>query len=407
MIEPEDEELEGEGEQWHQKVSHEDQHELFAEAPEPVEAKSEHPIEEVSDPSKAQTFGANQAANQKHLEGGAPVAEKPLHEVWIPRIRKFLENPTNRYASIGVGLGIVVGVAVAAITWYANNPSGRYDLGSVISDAVGLRGRLYVKWEDHLHYRLGLEPTYPERIPGFSLAAGNPPRPLSFAIQLRDVQGFELCSKEILLKYDAKRAEAFAPVPHGAKAEAENASDKPAAEGDNTAQADGAEAAREKSKDLFDLQAGPDGQIASINAQGDLPCSKSAYENAVSWSFVPDFPSVAEQKDLLQRLKERQEYTENLDRRAASPAKKKARNPAPNTVVFFIEGDDSIVDYDAASGIIVTRGRKTFAVDRSGAEAGVLKGSDFPMRIHYRCDQTDNCVLISQGAGVLHTRLRR
>jgi hypothetical protein len=403
MIEPEDEELEGEGEQWHQKINHEDQHDLFAEALAPIEGKSEHPIEEVSDPGHAPTIGAN----QEHLNPGAPLAEKPLHEVWIPRIRKFLENPTNRYASIGVGLGIVVGVAVAAITWYGNNPSGRYDLGAVTSDAAGLRGRLYVKWEDQLHYRLELEPNYPERIPGFSLAAGNPPRPLSVAIQLRDIQGSELCSKEILLRYDAKRAEALAPVPRGAGAEAQSGSVSSAAEGDNTAQADGAEGAREKGNDLFDLQAGKDGQVASINAQGDLPCSRSAYENAVSWSFVPDFPSVAEQKDLLERLKERQAYAENLARRASSPAKKKAKKPAPNTVVFFIEGDDSIVEFDAASGIIETRGRKTFAIDRSGAEAAVLKGGDLPMRIHYRCDQTGNCALTSQGAGVLHTRLRK
>jgi hypothetical protein len=402
MIEPEDEELEVEGEQWHQKIDHEDQHELFNEAPEPVEVKPEPPGEEASDSSQSQRLGANPAANQENLQAGAPADERPLHEVWIPRIRKFLENPTNRYASIGVGLGIVVGVVVAAITWYGNNPSGRYDLGPVTSDVVGLRGRLYVKWEDQLHYRLELEPNYPERIPGFSLAAGNPPRPLSVAIQLRDVQGFELCSKEILLRYDAKRAEALAPMPHGAQAARESVSDTSGAGGTDSAQ----EAARERGKDMFELQGGKDGQITSINAQGDLPCSKSAYENAVSWSFVPEFPSVVEQKDLLKRLKERQEYAESLARREANPAKK-AKKPAPNTVVFFIEGDDSIVEYDASSGIIVTRGRKTFAIDRSGAEAGVLKGSDFPMRIHYRCDQTGICALTSQGAGVLHTRLRR
>ncbi|MGA9668721.1 MAG: hypothetical protein WBQ94_05905, partial [Terracidiphilus sp.] len=335
-----------------------------------------------------------------------PVAEKPLHEVWIPRILKLLENPTNRYAAIGVGLGIMVGVAVAAYTWYGSNPSGRYDLGPVISDAAGLKGRLYVKWEDQLHYRLEIVPTYPERIPGFSLAAGNSPRPFSVAVQLRDVQGFELCSKEILLRYDAKRAEALAPVLHGAEAEAETASDNSTAEATGPSQADADEAAREKGKDLFELQAGPDGQIASINAQGSLPCSQSAYENAVAWSFVPQFPSVAEQKDLLKHFKERQVYAEELARRAANPVKK-AKKPGPNTVVFFIEGDDMIVDYDSSSGVISTRGRKTFLIDRSGGEAAALRAGDLPMRVHYRCDQIGNCSLMTQGAGVLHTRLRR
>lgn len=405
MIEPEDEELEVEGEQWQQKINHEDQKEMFTEAPEPVEVKVEPPAEN-SAPSQAPQLVANQAANQASPESGAPVAEKPLHEVWIPRILKFLENPTNRYASIGVGLGIVVGVAVAAFTWYGSNPSGRYDLGPMISDAAGLKGRLYVKWEDQLHYRLEIEPTYPERVPGFSLAAGNPPQPYSVAIQLRDVQGFELCSKEILLRYDAKRAEALAPVPHGVEIKTETDSDQSTAGAADSAQADADEAAREKGKDIFELQAGPSGQIVSINAQGSLPCSPSAYGNAVSWSFVPTFPSIAEQKDLLKRLKERQEYTEELVRRAAHPFVK-AKKPTPNSVVFFIEGDDMIVDYDSSSGVIATRGRKTFLIDRSGAEAASLRGGDLPMRVHYRCDQNENCALMTQGAGVLHTRLRR
>ncbi|MGA3047330.1 MAG: hypothetical protein ABSD67_11940 [Terracidiphilus sp.] len=406
MIEFEDEELEVEGEQWQQKINHEDQKEMFTEAPEPVGVKAEPPAEEASDPGQTPPPSTNQAANQQLPGVDAFVAEKPLHEVWIPRILKFLENPTNRYASIGVGLGIVVGVAVAAFTWYGSNPSGRYDLGPVISDAAGLKGRLYVKWEDQLHYRLGIEPTYPERIPGFSLAAGNPPRPYSVAIQLRDVQGFELCSKEILLRYDAKRAEALAPVPHGFEEEKETDSDRLAAEAANRAEADAEEAAREKGKDIFELQAGPSGQIVSINAQGSLPCSQSAYENAVAWSFEPQFPSVAEQKDLLKNLKERQAYTEELARRAANPVKK-TKKPAPNTVVFYIEGDDMIVDFDPYSGVISTRGRKTFLIDRASAEAASLRGGDLPMRVHYRCDQNENCALMTQGAGVLHTRLRR
>jgi hypothetical protein len=76
-------------------------------------------------------------------------------------------------------------------------------------------------------------------------------------------------------------------------------------------------------------------------------------------------------------------------------------------VQFFIEGDDSIVDFEASNGNIVTRGRKLFSIEKNGTEAALLKGSDFPMRIHYRCDQNGNCSLMSQGAGVLHARLRK
>lgn len=399
MMEPYEDDEELEGEQWHEKINHEDQAELFSAVTEaPAEVIPEAQAVEASSPGQVQPRGPVPAANWEDLSSPPQVNETSFAGLWIPRIRKFLENPTNRYATLGVGLGILAGVAVAAISWYVSNPNGRYDLGPVTSDSVGLRGRLFLKWDEKLQYRLGFEPTYADQVAGFSLATGNPPRPLSIAIQLRDAQGFELCSKEILLRFDARKAAALVPQPRG------DAS--PAAAADY-AQPDAQEAARENGHDIFDLQAGPSGQIASINAQGELSCSRSAYEDATAWSFIPVFPSLAEQQQLLQHLNERPEIAESTSNDEASPRRKKAKKPAPNTVVFFIEGDDSIVDYDASGGTIATSGRKTFLIDKAGAEANVLKGSDFPMRIHYRCDQAGNCALMSQGAGVLHTRLRR
>jgi hypothetical protein len=421
MLEPE--ELELEEEQWHQKINHEDQGELFTAAP---EVEPETPPEEIKDPGLESPLGAGADPKQPLIPPHG--TEAPLHEVWIPRIRKFLENPTNRYATMAVGFGVLVGVIVAAISWYASNPDGRYDLGPVTSDAVGLRGRLFVKWDEKLHYRLVFEPSYPDQIPGFSLAAGNPPRPMSISIQLRDVQGFELCSKDVVLRFDTKRAEALAPVPRGGEAEAASsaapapttalapdaaadvalqAQQQAQLQAQQQAQQDATEAARQRGKDVFELQAGPSGQIVAINAQGDLPCSQSNYTSTTSWTFVPDFPSLAEQKELLKRLKEREEYTEKLATEAANPHKKKAKKPTANAVVFYIEGDDTIDDYDSAMGIISTRGRKTFSIDRSGAEAAALRNSDFPMGIHYRCDQMGNCAISSSRAGVLHGRLRR
>jgi hypothetical protein len=232
--------------------------------------KAEPPAEEASDPGQTPPPSTNQAANQQLPGVDAFVAEKPLHEVWIPRILKFLENPTNRYATLVIGLGILVGAAVASITWYTSNPSGRYDLGPMTSDAVGLKGRLFVKWDKTLQYRVGFEPTYADQIPGFSLAAGNSPRPASISIQLRDVQGFELCSKTILLRYDPRRAEAFEPLAH---TEEKEPADRLRAAQHNLDEVhqDAQEAAREQGKDIFDLQVGPDGQIASINAKGSCP----------------------------------------------------------------------------------------------------------------------------------------
>jgi hypothetical protein len=76
-------------------------------------------------------------------------------------------------------------------------------------------------------------------------------------------------------------------------------------------------------------------------------------------------------------------------------------------VQFFIEGDDAIVDFEPSSGNIITRGRKLFSIERNGPEAALMKSGDFPMRIHYRCDQNGNCSLMSHGAGILHARLRK
>jgi hypothetical protein len=404
MMEPEEEELEGE--QWQQRIDHEDQTELFSSSAE-TEPGPPAPAENTSDSGQAYAFGENLDTDQK----GAPAANHgdatPLHESWIPRLRKFFENPVNRYGTLAVGLGILVGATVASFTWYANNPSGRYDLGPVTSDAVGLKGRLYVKWEQTLQYRVEFEPTYADQNPGFSLAAGNPPHPLSISIQLRDVQGFELCSKAIVLRYDPRRAAAFEPLAHAGEKAPGSDLESALAKGLDEVHQDAQETAREQGNDVFELQVGANGQIASINAKGELPCTSSNYQDATSWTFVPIFPSLAEQAELLKKLDERREEEANQAHEAVNARRPKAAKPAPNTVQFFIEGDDSIVDFEASNGNIVTRGRKLFSIEKNGTEAALLKGSDFPMRIHYRCDQNGNCSLMSQGAGVLHARLRK
>lgn len=404
MMEPEEEELEGE--QWQEKINHEDQGELFSAKAEP-EPELPAAAESAFDSKQAYPYGVDLDTDQEGVPAAKQGDEIPSHEGWIPRVRKFFETPVNRYGTFAVLLGILVGAAVASITWYVNNPSGRYDLGPVTSDAVGLKGRLFVKWDETLQYRVSFVPTYPDQTPGFSLVAGNPPRPLSISIQLRDVQGFELCSKEIVLQYDPRRATALEPAAHGGDTAPGSDLADALAHGLENVQMDAQEAQREQGKDIFELQAGSDGQIASINAKGELPCTRSNYQDATAWSFVPNFPSLAEQTEFLRKLRDRREDEENQANEAASPRRLRATKPAPNTVQFFIEGDDAIVDFDASNGNITSRGRKLFSIDRTGAEATLLKGADFPMRIHYRCDQNGNCSLMSQGAGVLHARLRK
>jgi len=330
----------------------------------------------------------------------------PLSAVWIERIQRFAQNPTRVYAAAGVGLGILFGVVFAVVFWQLNHAEGRYDLGSFTSGAAGLKGHLWIEWEKKVAYRLTIEPSDPDYKAGFAYAVARSPRPQSIQIQLQDFQGFVLCSREIVLKYDARNAEALAASTLDSQAEKTDAVNQPAHTID-FAQLDAREAARERDQDVFQNQIGPDGQITGLNAHGEIPCSKSAYEKATNWSFTPDFPSLAEQDRWLKRQQEMQfEATRPAPPAPAAPAARK-KKAAIKLLPFTIEGDDAIVDFDAAQGVIATRGRKTFFIDKAAGAAADSAWQDFPVSIHYRCDQSSNCSLMHSGLGGLRVRLKR
>jgi hypothetical protein len=256
---------------------------------------------------------------------------------------------------------------------------------------------------------LTLEPSDPDRRAGFALAVAHSPRPLSIEIHLQDSQGFVLCSREILLKYDAGAAlapAASSPEPQAGKADAATVAGAPLSHGMEDLLA-AQEAERELGKEVFKNQIGPDGQIAGIEAQGELPCPGKAYGSAYSWSFTPNFPPVAEQDEMLKRQKEALTPEETPAAEAPAVHRKPVRIPAPKLVPFSIEGDDVIVDYDASHGVIETRAGKTFFFDRTSGDIANPRWQDFPLDVHYRCDQTSTCVLMTSGAGALRVRLHR
>ncbi len=49
---------------------------------------------------------------------------------------------------------------------------------------------------------------------------------------------------------------------------------------------------------LFQNIYGPAGQIVAISSEGTMPCSKSDWAKAVSWSFTSNFPTLDEQNAL-------------------------------------------------------------------------------------------------------------
>jgi hypothetical protein len=348
----------------------------------------------VVEPDADSPYNKFAEANQIFLSEVSAAAEKPKPHIAAPppkppretrteRIRKYKENPVIVYGAIGLGMGILLVILIAIISSLTGPPDGRYDMGLVNSAATGLNGRLFLQWDKKLQYRLTLEPSYADQQAEFAAAVANSPQPLAIQINLLDIKGFVLCSKDILLKYNARNEQ----LTQGAE--------------------ELQETARERGKDLFQNQTGPDGRIAAINAHGDLPCSAKDYEKALSWSFTTNFPSLAEQDELLKHQKAAEAGKGGPSAEEIAERKKTAAKVSAKLASFSVEGDDAIVELDAFHGTIVTRGRKTFFVDKTSPALTNTRWQDYPVAIHYRCDRSSACVLMNGGAGILHARLAR
>ena len=296
-----------------------------------IETDSEPPAQKHAAPVQFHPIATPANEARKTPAGETLHSRQPLSKVWIERIQRFAQSPTRVYAAAGVGLGVIFGILFAVVFWQLNHVEGRYDLGSFTSSASGLKGHLWIEWDKKVAYRLTIEPSDPDYKAGFAYAVAHSPRPLSIQIQMQDSQGFVLCSREIVLRYDARNAEALAASTPDSQPEKTDAVNQPASQPAQTidfAQLDAQEAARERDHELFQNQIGPDGQIAAINAQGEIPCSKSAYEKTANWSFTPDFPSLAEQNQWLKRQRELQDAAAHPSSRALCRPQEDSRDQA-------------------------------------------------------------------------------
>ena len=319
------------------KIADADRQEPLGEKP---DADQQHLGDEITDADRQYSFGAIADGYEQLLgvditdaDRQEPLGEKPDAEKQNPVVepspavepRPTVEPPKPKVgpilliAAIGTGVGILLGIAIAAITWHeakttpppepnvAREPSLPHetkDLGTVASNTVGLQGHLITKWDDKLEYSLVIEPNDPAHLAGFALAVSDPPRPLSIVVELKNFAGFVLCRQNIVLKYDAGKAAALAAAraknlagkSHGSNISSDR--DNQAADLD---QLEAQEAERERGKDIFRNQTGPNGQIESIRSQGEIPCPAIAYGSVAYWSFTPNFPAVDEQDALLKR----------------------------------------------------------------------------------------------------------
>jgi hypothetical protein len=421
------------------------QHSIPAEAapePEPVHAaeSSEPQVPEEIEPAAAESAEPHAAETEEAVpvlaQEAAPIgaaepespslsnveAEPAFAPVDLPepppqltpqeQIARMRSSPILRYAAIGGLLGVVFAAALIGFTWVVGGPAAPYDLGNASFDAAGLQGHLFLKFDNKkLEYRLSVQPVNPDQKVAFAYAVANPPRPISLGFQLKDAQGFVLCTTDVVLKYDPARTASLAASAPPARPGSDKAAAIPDEQGINMARMISEEAQRVQGKDVFQNQAGADGRIESLSAQGAIPCSDDAYQKITGWSFSTNFPTVNEQSQML-KDKDLPEEQTGANSAPGSPARRSVRRrqispPTHAALVFAVEGDDELVGYDP-SGIFETETGASFYLDRQTPQASLSSWQNFPVRIHYRCDQTSVCTLTQAGTGaVLHARLKR
>jgi hypothetical protein len=351
----------------------------------------------------------------QHDASGAPMqASELVSHITVPAAHaeqtgdEAPQSGTNRtlvYAIASVTLGLAAGGAFATMAMHPAGRTGTLDLGQILFSPAGVKGHLVLNWDKKLVYHLAVEPSDPARAGEFAEVVAAPPRPLSVAIELKDADGYALCMKTIAVKYDPMQA-----VTGGARADTPASQPAQSAELQHRTEQ---EATRERGKDLFQNQAGQDGQIQSISAAGEIPCSNRDYASAVSWSFAPDFPSVDEQAALLKRQTDTAEATTaavaeaSASRTLAAAQRRAKKKAADQPGTFAIEGDDELVGIDSSRGIAKTTTSITFLLSAATARDAAAHWQDMPATIHYKCDMNYACTLTHRGAVVLTAQLRR
>lgn len=309
-----------------------------------VDGESGKAVETEVEPAAPAETAGDLGVQSVYIDGSAapPVTKPPV-------------PPALLLGFLGVAaiMGLVLLVVVRAKS--SATPGVFQDLGAGISNAAGLRGSLKARWQDKAaQYQLAFEPLDPLQSAGFSYVVAHPPAPLFLHLKLLDGTGFTLCGKDILFSFDGP-----------------------------------GEKERERGQDIFQASPGDDGTVIKVTAQGTLPCTAEQYKQIVYWDFSTNFPTLAEQDELMThvgRLNARQE----AQRRAA--LRQKAQRSA-----FYTEGDDRVTGYDAQRRLLQTGLGRNFLVTGSAAQSTASVWAANSALFHYRCDQRSRCVLTHAG----------
>jgi len=302
--------------------------------------------------------------------------------------------PPNRQKSgmmvLLVGL-LVMGVAAYALIGMKKSApkTDSIDLGPGIENASGLRGHLVAGWKGNAQYQLRMEPIDPRENAGFAFVTANAQKPISVHVRLLDASGFALCGTEVLIPFDWRKAQANPDS-------GDHAAPTAAAQFQQAL-----EHAGNGGKDVFQTEAGADGRIDALNAKGVLPCSLDEYKRFYYWDFSSNFPTLAEQDVLLGHWPAVSAQTAEiaLANEFAVP-KPKPRKPAAKKgqAAFYMEGDDRVVGWDSARGVLEGDAGHSFTIPRKTDQNIVAAWAANDSSIHYKCDPHATCALIHAGS---------
>ena len=287
------------------------------------------------------------ASSQSYPHSALPAEPLTITEVEIEPSPVLGKSNIYLCAVIGALVGVLAGIALAASLALPQRigrqkavagknapllslgaaqaaavdlPAGPRDFGTAEAKEAGLRGHLTAEWKETASYRLVVEPMESEVQPGFELAVAGSKRPLSVGFQLMDAAGTVLCRQNAVVRFDAARSAAFQKPASVSGTQADLAS------------LQAAETAREHGHDVFENEIGSKGEIAAIEAEGALPCTRQAYAGAAGWSLSADFPSVAEQAELV-----RQAHPSAVQKAAHSPKSGAEKKTEPHKLTASLD----------------------------------------------------------------------
>jgi hypothetical protein len=73
--------------------------------------------------------------------------------------------------------------------------------------------------------------------------------------------------------------------------------------------------------------------------------------------------------------------------------------------VFMVEGDATVSDFDANTGMVETRDGKTFSIGKAITASYANSWQDYFGHVHYRCDPGGNCTLSRAGVVVPNAKM--